>query len=73
MIIILFLIKESKKNRGHNLTLVKEQSRLDVRKYSFSQMIINVWNKLSADCVHASRVNMFRNRIENVLAKAGYT
>ena len=42
--------KESKITRGHNFTLVQEQSRLDVRKYSFSQMTINVWNKLSADC-----------------------
>ena len=34
---------------GHNYTLVKKQSRLDVRKYSFSQRTINVWNKLSTD------------------------
>ena len=57
-ILIFFLeIKESKVTRGHNYTLVKEQSRLDVRKYSFSQRTINVWNKLSTDCVHASSVN----------------
>ena len=30
-----------------DLTLMKEQSRLDVRKYSFSQRTINVWNNLS--------------------------
>ena len=34
-------IKESKMTRGHNYTLVKKQSRLDVRKYSFSQRTIN--------------------------------
>ena len=28
-----FEIKESKMTRGHNFTLVKKQSRLDVRKY----------------------------------------
>ena len=44
---IFFEIKESKITRGHNYTLVKKQSRLDVRKYSFSQRTINVWNKLS--------------------------
>ena len=42
--------------RGHNYTLVKKQSRLDVRKYSFSQRTINVWNNLSTDCEHASSV-----------------
>ena len=43
---IFFEIKESKTTRGHNFTLVKKQSRLDVRKFSFSQRTINVWNKL---------------------------
>ena len=42
--------------RGHNFTLVKKQSRLDVRKFSFSQRTINVWNKLSEECLHASSV-----------------
>ena len=69
---IFFEIKESKITRGHNNTLVKKQSRLDVRKYSFSQRNINVWNKLSTDCVHASSVNMFKNKIDKYLAKAGY-
>ena len=31
------------------------------------------WNKLSTDCVHASSVNMFKNKIDEYLAKAGYT
>ena len=44
---IFFKIKESKITKGHNYTLVKKQSRLDVRKYSFSQRTINVWNNFS--------------------------
>ena len=32
-----FEIKESKITRGHNYTLVKKQSRLDVRKYAFTK------------------------------------
>ena len=32
--------------------LVRKQSRLDVRKFSFSQRTINVWNELSTECVH---------------------
>ena len=39
---IVFEFKESKITRGHNYKLVKKQSRLDVRKYSFSQRTINV-------------------------------
>ena len=48
----------------------KEQSRLDVRKYSFSQGTIVVWNKLLTSCVHASSVNMFKNRIDKYLDRA---
>ena len=70
---IFFEIKESKINRGHNFTLVKKQSRLDVRKFSISQRTINVWNQLSAEGVQASSVNMFKNRIDKCLVKAGYT
>ena len=65
---IFFEIKESKITRGHNYTLVKKQSRLDVRKYSFSQRTINVWNKLSTDCVHATSVVTFINRAIEVTA-----
>ena len=70
---IFFEIKKSKMTRGQNLTLVKKQSRLDVRNLIFSQRTINVWNKLSTECVHASSVNMFKNRIDKYLVKAGYT
>ena len=76
ILIFFFKIKESKITRGHNFTLVKKQSRLDVRKFSFSQRTINVWYKLSAECVHANSVNtffMFKNRIDKYLVKAGYT
>ena len=70
---IFFKIKTGKITRGHDFTLVKWQNRLDFRKYSFSQRTVNEWNKLSADCVHSSSVNMFKNRIDNYLVGAGYT
>ena len=78
LILIFFLeIKQNKITRGHNFTLVKKQSRLDVRKFSFSQRTINVWNKLSTECIslglHASSVNMFKNKIDKYLVKTGYT
>ena len=80
ILIFFFEIKESKITRGHNYTLVKKQSRLDVRKYSFSQRTITVWNNLSTECVHASSVNMFKNKIDKYLVRqvtlsirAGYT
>ena len=63
---IFFLqITESKITTGHNFILVTEPIRLDFRTFSFSQRTINVWNKLSTDCVHASNVNnnvQYQNR-----------
>ena len=64
-------MKESKIIRGHNYVQVNKQSRLDVRKYSFSQRTINVWNKLSIVCVHASNIYIFKNKIDKYLVKAG--
>ena len=72
-LIYFFKINTSKVTRGHDFTLVEGQNRLDFRKYSFSQRTVNEWNKLSADCVHSSSVNMFMNRIDNYLVRAGYT
>ena len=44
--------------REHDFTLVK-WCKLDVRKYSSSQRTVNEWTKLSADCVHSSKIKMF--------------
>ena len=38
-----------------------------------SQRTVNEWNRLSAKCVGASSVNMFKNKIDISLGKAGYT
>ena len=55
------------------MSLVTDQCILDIRKYSFSQRKINEWNRLSADCVNASSVNMFKNKVDKYLRKSGYT
>ena len=34
-------LKKDSRTRGHEITLVKDQCRLDIRKYSFSQRTIN--------------------------------
>ena len=52
--------------------IVKDQCRLDIRKHSFSQRTMNEWNKLSTDCVTASSVNMFKNKVDTYLRRAGY-
>ena len=68
---IFLKIKTGKITRGHDFSLAKGQSRLDFRKYSFSQRTVNEWNKLSADYVYTSSVNMIKNRIDSYLVGAG--
>ena len=65
---IFFTVKEERRTRGHGVTLAKKQCRLDIRTFSFSQRTVNEWNRLSADCV-----NIFKNKIDIYLRRAGYT
>ena len=68
-----FKFKEGSRTRGHKAALVKEQYRLDIRKYSFSQRVINEWNELPNELFNASSVNMFKNRMDRYLIRVGYT
>ena len=68
-----FSLTKVSRTRGHEVKLVKDQCRLDIRKYSFSQRRINEWNKLSTDCVTANSVNMFKNKVDTYLRRVGYT
>ena len=65
-----FKLKEGSRTRGYKAALVKEQCRLDIRNYPLSQRVINEWNKLPNNCVNASSVNMFKNRIDRYLIRA---
>ena len=67
-----FSLKKDSRTRGHEVKLVKDQCRLDIMKHSFSQRTINEWNKLSTDCVTVSSVNMFKNKVDTYLRRAGY-
>ena len=63
---IFFKLKEGSRTREHKAALVKEQCRLDMRKYSFSQRVINEWNKLPNDWVNDSSVNMFKHKMTDI-------
>ena len=65
---IVFTVKEERRTRGHGVTLAKKQCKLDIKK--FSQRLVNEWNRLSADCVGASSVNIFKNNIDIYLRRA---
>ena len=71
--ICFFLLKKDSSTRKLEVKLVNDHCRLDIRKYSFSHRTINEWNRLSTDCVTASSVNIFKNKVDTYLRRAGYT
>jgi len=47
--------------RGHDQKLSKKRIGLDVRKFIFSNTVVNGWNSLSSQCVNSGTVNTFKN------------
>ena len=41
----------------------KKHSRTNIRKYSFSQRVVDIWNKLPANVVESKTVNMFKSQL----------
>ena len=66
-----FKHKTDNRTRGHSWALAKERCKLDVRKYAFYQRTIHEWNRLPVECVNATSVNMFKNKIDNYLEDLG--
>jgi len=54
------------------MKLSKQQTSLDVRKFSFSQRVVQEWNKLSQDVVDATSVNQFKNRLDKFWQRYGH-
>ena len=52
-----FRIKNDSGTNGHSLALVKCHSRLDIRKYTFYQRVVNDWNRLPEECINATIVH----------------
>ena len=50
--------------RGHSLKLVHPRCHYDLRKYSFTVRIVNLWNSLPENVISANTVNTFKNRLD---------
>jgi len=53
--------------RGHDHKLFKKRFRLNVRKYAFSNRVIDNWNLLSANCVNCITINTFKKHFSSEL------
>ena len=52
--------------RGHNMKLKKNRSHLDVRKFFFSERLVNRWNSLDPDVVCAKSVNVSKKGLDRM-------
>lgn len=52
------------RTRGNLLKLQVERCKYDLRKYSFCNRVINVWNSLPDSVVCACSLNTFKNKLD---------
>ena len=55
---------QTKSTRGHDYKLLNKSFHYDLRKYSFSCRVVNVWNSLPQRVVEASNTNIFKTRLD---------
>jgi len=53
--------------RGHSKKLFKRRSRLGIKKFAFSNRIVDIWNSLSECCVTSNSINCFKSHISSKL------
>lgn len=54
--------------RGHNKKIFKERARLNIRKYSFCQRVVNNWNDLPLHVINSDSVKKFESKLDKVWA-----
>jgi len=57
-------IKKVSCTRANLYKLVKESNRIDIRKYSFTCRIVNIWNSLPNYVVDVHSVDLFKTRLD---------
>ena len=53
-----------KRTRGHSWKIVKNRCKLDIRKYFFSERVVNRWNSLSQVDVDQRTINGFKRALD---------
>ena len=55
----------SKVTRGNDFRLSKNRSHYDLRKFSFTNRIVNIWNSFPNAVVDVDSVDLFKSRRDN--------
>ena len=68
---LFFRFPTDSRTRGHQYKIRSSHSRLDIRKYWFTQRVVPFWNSLPISCVEAPNVQSFKNTLWNYLTSIG--
>uniref|UniRef100_A0A0E9XFC2 Uncharacterized protein n=1 Tax=Anguilla anguilla TaxID=7936 RepID=A0A0E9XFC2_ANGAN len=63
----LFKLSSVNRTRGHTWKLAKGKFHTNVRKYFFTQRVVNVWNSLPGHVVEAETLGVFKAWLDTVL------
>jgi len=62
----LFEVDSQQRTRVHTWKIFKHRSNLDVRKYFFSERVVDQWNKLEQTDIDCGSINGFKNKLEGI-------
>ena len=58
--------------RGQSMKLSKQRASRDIRKFFYSQRVVQEWNKLPQAVIDATSVNQFKNRMDKYWQRYGH-
>lgn len=67
-----FKFRNSNRTRGNDKKIYKTFSRLNIRKYFFSQRIVDIWNSLPNNVVNSPSILSFEINLDNHWKNVGF-
>ena len=64
-----FVLSDVDHTRGHDKKLYKIRPRLDIRKFVFSQRVVDEWNNLPPEVVGSQSINEFKRKVEPLFSR----
>ena len=58
------MVWDNRVTRGHGMKLKKSTSRRDVKKFSFPQRCVEVWNALDEEVISAKTLHNFKEKLD---------
>ena len=62
----LFTKYKTERTRGHTAKLIKNRCNTDLRKFFFSERVVDRWNSLDQQCIEAKSINAFKNNLTRI-------